>query len=170
MARISIPLDVLTSRLNLAERFNNVRSQSLAGRFSNLKPVSEFLDVKRLSRPGVVTPPLVFEWSIVTSIVCAPAVGPPESLTRSGMLCCSAQPLTAVALYCAAARAGNAEAQYNIGWMFANGRGVERDEAIASSFFALAAKGGHEYAQKMLARLGPSNGELPECMKHSSTG
>ena len=73
-------------------------------------------------------------------------------------------PLTAVALYCVAARAGNPEAQYNLGWMFANGRGVSRDDAIASSFFALAAKSGHEYAQRMLARLGPSNGELPECM------
>ena len=74
-------------------------------------------------------------------------------------------PLTAVALYCVAARAGNPEAQYNLGWMFANGRGVERDDAIASSFFALAAKSGHDYAQKMLVRIGPSKGELPECMR-----
>ena len=74
-------------------------------------------------------------------------------------------PLTAIALYCVAARAGNAEAQFNLGWMFANGRGVERDDAIASSFFALAAKAGHVYAEKMLARVGPSQGELPECMR-----
>jgi hypothetical protein len=52
MTRISIPLDALTSRLNLGERFNSVRSQSLAARFSNLKPVSEFLDLKRLSKPA----------------------------------------------------------------------------------------------------------------------
>src|SRR5689334_25110608 len=32
-------------------------------------------------------------------------------------------PQTAVALYCVAARAGNQEAQYDPGWMFANGRG-----------------------------------------------
>src|SRR5438094_8924336 len=74
-------------------------------------------------------------------------------------------PLTAIALYCVAARAGNAEAQFNLGWMFANGRGVERDDAIASSFFALAAKAGHVYAQKMLGHIGPSQGELPECMR-----
>jgi len=74
-------------------------------------------------------------------------------------------PFTAIALYCVAARAGNAEAQFNLGWMFANGRGVERDDAIASSFFALAANAGHEYARKMLDRLGPSQGELPECMR-----
>jgi hypothetical protein len=52
MARISIPLDALTSRLNLGERFSSVRSQSLAARFANLKPVSEFLDLKRLSKPA----------------------------------------------------------------------------------------------------------------------
>jgi hypothetical protein len=54
MAAISIPLDALTSRLNLGERFNSVRSQSVAARFSNLKPISEFLDLKRLSKPATV--------------------------------------------------------------------------------------------------------------------
>ena len=52
MARISIPLDALTSRLNLGERFNTVRSQSIASRFANLRPISEFLDLKRLSKPN----------------------------------------------------------------------------------------------------------------------
>ncbi|KAK0656724.1 PRA1 family protein-domain-containing protein [Cercophora newfieldiana] len=51
MARIQIPIDVLTSRLNLGERFSGLRSGSLSGRFSNLRPVSEFFDVKRLSKP-----------------------------------------------------------------------------------------------------------------------
>jgi hypothetical protein len=52
MSRIQIPLDVFTSRLNLSERFAGMRSQSLATRFSNLRPVSEFLDIKRLSKPA----------------------------------------------------------------------------------------------------------------------
>jgi PRA1 family protein 1 len=52
MARIQIPLDVLTSRLNLGDRFAAVRSQSLAARFANLRPISEFLDLKRLSKPA----------------------------------------------------------------------------------------------------------------------
>lgn len=51
MARISIPLDALTSRLNLSRGFEGVRSQSIASRFANLKPISEFLDLKRLSKP-----------------------------------------------------------------------------------------------------------------------
>ncbi|RVX72358.1 hypothetical protein B0A52_04563 [Exophiala mesophila] len=52
MARISIPLDALTSRLNLSDRFSGVRSQSIASRFANIKPISEFLDLKRLSKPN----------------------------------------------------------------------------------------------------------------------
>jgi hypothetical protein len=52
MSRIQIPLDLLTSRLNLSDRFSGVRSQSLAARFSNLRPISEFLDLKRLSKPA----------------------------------------------------------------------------------------------------------------------
>lgn len=52
MARIQVPLDVITSRLNLGSRFETVRSQSISSRFSNLKPISEFLDLKRFSKPS----------------------------------------------------------------------------------------------------------------------
>ncbi|KAK5148258.1 COPII vesicles protein Yip3 [Cryomyces antarcticus] len=51
MARINIPLDALTSRLNLSDRFSSVRSQSITSRFANLKPISDFCDFKRLSKP-----------------------------------------------------------------------------------------------------------------------
>ena len=52
MARVQIPLEALTSRLNLGSRFESVRSQSIGTRFANLKPISEFLDLKRLSKPS----------------------------------------------------------------------------------------------------------------------
>ena len=52
MARIQIPLEALTSRLNLGSRFESVGSQSIRTRFANLKPISEFLDLKRLSKPA----------------------------------------------------------------------------------------------------------------------
>lgn len=52
MARIQIPLDALTSRLNLGDRFSGMRSTSLTQRFSNLRPLSEFFDVKRFSKPA----------------------------------------------------------------------------------------------------------------------
>ena len=51
MARLSIPLDAFTSRINLGERIGNIRAQSLGSRFANLRPISEFLDLKRLSKP-----------------------------------------------------------------------------------------------------------------------
>lgn len=52
MARIQIPLDALTSRFNLGARFDSVRSQSISSRFANLRPISEFLDIKRVSKPA----------------------------------------------------------------------------------------------------------------------
>jgi hypothetical protein len=52
MARLNIPLDALTSRMNFGGRFDSLRSQSISSRFANLKPVSEFLDVKRISKPA----------------------------------------------------------------------------------------------------------------------
>ncbi len=51
MARIQIPLDVLTSRLNLSDRFSGLRNTSLSNQFANLRPVGEFFDYKRFSKP-----------------------------------------------------------------------------------------------------------------------
>lgn len=47
---IQIPIDAITSRFG--DRFNSIRSQSMSSRFANLRPVSEFLDLKRLSKPA----------------------------------------------------------------------------------------------------------------------
>ncbi|MCJ1282020.1 hypothetical protein MMC26_001343 [Xylographa opegraphella] len=55
MSYINIPLDALTSRLNIAGVSEQVRSQSFGQRFANLKPISEFLDLKRLSKPANFT-------------------------------------------------------------------------------------------------------------------
>ncbi|KAI1906453.1 Prenylated Rab acceptor 1 [Ophidiomyces ophidiicola] len=52
MAALQIPLDALTSRFNFGDRFSSVRSQSVSSRFANLRPISEFFDVKRLSKPA----------------------------------------------------------------------------------------------------------------------
>ncbi|KAJ1327597.1 Prenylated Rab acceptor 1 [Microdochium nivale] len=51
MARIQIPIDVLTSRLNLSDRFASIRNTSMSSRFANMRPVKEFFDFKRLSKP-----------------------------------------------------------------------------------------------------------------------
>lgn len=50
MAPIQIPLEAVTSRFG--EGFNTLRSQSIGSRFANLRPFSEFLDIKRLSKPA----------------------------------------------------------------------------------------------------------------------
>ncbi|KAF2198259.1 prenylated rab acceptor PRA1 [Delitschia confertaspora ATCC 74209] len=52
MSRLNIPLDALTSRMNFGGRFDGLRSQSLSNRFANLKPISEFFDIKRVSKPA----------------------------------------------------------------------------------------------------------------------
>ncbi|KAF1943647.1 PRA1-domain-containing protein, partial [Clathrospora elynae] len=52
MSRFSIPIDALTSRMNLGGRFDGLRSTSVSSRFANLRPISEFLDVKRVSKPA----------------------------------------------------------------------------------------------------------------------
>jgi soluble lytic murein transglycosylase-like protein len=59
----------------------------------------------------------------------------------------------AMQLYCAAARRGHALAQYQLGWIYANGRGVARDDVQAAAWFRLAAAKGDAPAQRMLARL-----------------
>jgi soluble lytic murein transglycosylase-like protein len=67
----------------------------------------------------------------------------------------------AVRLYCAAARKGHTAAQYQLGWIYANGRGVRRDEGLAAAWFRLAAAGGDRYARDMLARLDDRGGKTP---------
>jgi hypothetical protein len=52
MSRIQIPLEVLTSRLNIGDRFSGFTNTSLSSRFANMRPVSEFFDFKRLSKPA----------------------------------------------------------------------------------------------------------------------
>ena len=51
MARISIPLDTLMSRFSFS-RLDSFRNQSMSSRFSNLRPLSEFFDFKRISKPA----------------------------------------------------------------------------------------------------------------------
>jgi len=71
----------------------------------------------------------------------------------------------AITLYCEAAHQGDAEAQFSLGWMYANGRGVARDDALASYFFGLAAKQDLAQARNMLRVVGDQAAAAPECMK-----
>jgi hypothetical protein len=71
----------------------------------------------------------------------------------------------ALALYCEGARAGDAEAQFSLGWIYANGRGVARQDSVASYYFMLAAAQGHPQAANMLSHVGEPNSEVPECLR-----
>jgi soluble lytic murein transglycosylase-like protein len=70
----------------------------------------------------------------------------------------------ALELYCAAAKAGNADGQYGLGWMYANGRGVTRDDAIAAHLFNLAAQQGHVQAQNMQKLAATAKPVVPPCL------
>lgn len=74
-------------------------------------------------------------------------------------------PAKAYALYCKAAKAGDLEAHYSLGWMIANGRGVQRDDALAAYFFTFAAERGHEPSRQMLRFVGAPTDQTPECLR-----
>lgn len=71
----------------------------------------------------------------------------------------------AVIFYCQAARLGDPEAQFNLGWMYANGRGVERDDATAAYLVRAAAEQGVAQAQRLIEHLGESSSEPPLCLR-----
>lgn len=73
-------------------------------------------------------------------------------------------PAKAVQLYCEASRLGDVEAQYSLGWMYANGRGITRDDTTAAYFFAMAAKQGDPLSQRMLRQVGDPGSKPPACL------
>ena len=58
-----------------------------------------------------------------------------------------------IKLYKKGAKQGDAEAQYNLGYMYENGKGVEGDYVIAAEWYEKAAAQGHAKAQNNLAFL-----------------
>jgi len=70
----------------------------------------------------------------------------------------------AALLYCEASRHGDIEAQYTLGWMYANGRGIPRDDATAAYFFTMAATQGDALSQRMLRQVGEPSSKMPDCL------
>lgn len=71
----------------------------------------------------------------------------------------------AAALYCEAARLGDAKSQFDLGWIYANGRGVDRNDSLAAFYFQAAAEQGYEQAARMLRTVGGPTTEVPLCMR-----
>ncbi|MGQ0654980.1 MAG: L,D-transpeptidase Cds6 family protein [Betaproteobacteria bacterium] len=76
----------------------------------------------------------------------------------------------AAELYCDAVRLGHAEAAYRLGWMYAYGRGLERNDELAAALFRRAAAQGHDHAKRAHALVNPHNivtpraAGLPACL------
>jgi hypothetical protein len=78
--------------------------------------------------------------------------------------------VAAAKLYCRASRYGDAEAQYSLGWMLTNARGIQRNDAEAAHMFAAAAEQGMAQAQHMLERMGGTPlGDPPPCLRPPET-
>lgn len=76
----------------------------------------------------------------------------------------AANPGRAAEMYCTAARQGNADAAYRLGWMYATGSSVEHDERHATALFQRAAAQGHELATRALEATGSGEARLPLCI------
>ena len=61
-------------------------------------------------------------------------------------------PVRAAQAILIAAKEGVVDAQALLGQILLEGRGIERDEALAMRWFRIAAKGGHLMARNMLGR------------------
>lgn len=119
-------------------------------------------------------------WAVVALALCAPVAtnaapdGPVPGEERSELVRQALtyehgegvrkDPLKAVDLYCQAARRFDAEAQYNLGWMYANGRGIPRNDGHAAALFASASALGYSHAAQALQLVGDVPRRLPDCM------
>ena len=71
--------------------------------------------------------------------------------------------LTALILYCRADADGNAAAAFALGLMYASGRGVKRDDAVAAAWFRRAAARGYGEAAKLLRFYRGAKRAQPVC-------
>jgi soluble lytic murein transglycosylase-like protein len=128
----------------------------------------------------------VRSWSLVAAFLAAMFLGlasaaafaaqsqPPSSLITLGQRYENGESVPkdyrrALALYCEAARNGEAAAFFEIGWMYLNGRGVPRDDASAAMWLRPAAERGVAQAANLLRLLpnGPP-GSPPGCSRGSA--
>lgn len=66
----------------------------------------------------------------------------------------------AIRLYCKAARIGDSQAQYNLGWIYALGRAGKQNDVLAVGWLTKAADQDHRQALTMLKSLGLSSIKL----------
>jgi TPR repeat protein len=92
------------------------------------------------------------------------ATSPPgDKLTDSTAAAARNSP-EAVAKLCGLARRGDAQAQYELAWVFAHGQGADRRDDWASYLFYAASTQGHQDAKRMLTSVTWPTAEVPECL------
>jgi TPR repeat protein len=71
-------------------------------------------------------------------------------------------PARALGLYCQAGSLGEPRAYLNLGWMYLNGRGIPRNDALAAAWLRKAAQAGVVEAANLLRMIGsPAPAKLP---------
>lgn len=70
----------------------------------------------------------------------------------------------AMQLYCEAAKAGLSDAYVQLGWLFANGRGVQRSESVAYTMFRKAAVMGSELGERLTDLFAGQPMRMPPCL------
>lgn len=137
-----------------------VRTLALGTGLTGMPPGTPTLTLESLPRPaapppevGQVVPSQVLRWREEAQVL------------EHGDSLRVRDPVKAAQLYCRAARYGDAESQYALGWMLTNARGIERDDAQAAHLFAAAAEQDHPQAQAMAAQLGTPLGPPPACLQ-----
>jgi len=91
----------------------------------------------------------------------AAAKGPPRSAKRakySPQAPATDQVQRIIQGHCEAARRGDADALFRLGWIYANGNGVARDEELAAAWFQQAAQKGDTQSKRMIGALGYGGG------------
>jgi soluble lytic murein transglycosylase-like protein len=66
--------------------------------------------------------------------------------------------------YCEASRLGSTEAQYRLGMLYAFGKGVPENRALAAALFSVASHQGNYEAGKMLETINFTSFDLPACV------
>lgn len=69
---------------------------------------------------------------------------------------------------CSSARRGDVESIYRLAWVYAYGKGAERNEAYASYLFFSASSAGHDGAKRMMANMSWPAAEIPRCMQDTA--
>jgi TPR repeat protein len=73
--------------------------------------------------------------------------------------------------YCLAAREGDADAQYAMGWIYEHGKGIAKDVQMAHTFYSMAAEQQHSLALEAISETtvvkldGDKLSDLPKCMQ-----